>query len=61
MERLCCPGHDITSLSLTVLIWEMGMNIMSVPGVVGRGERDAVREGMLVALARVLSPPQPEL
>lgn len=37
------------------------MNILSVPRVVGRGKRDAVREGMLVALARVLSPPQPEL
>lgn len=53
-QRLCHPGRDTVSLTLTVLIWEMGMNSMAVNRIVGRMKSDATGEGRLVALARVL-------
>lgn len=45
----------MASLSLAVLFWEMVMNIMIVNQVVRRIESDAVHEGRLVAVAKVLS------
>lgn len=64
-QRSRCPEQDTASLSLTVLIWEMGINTMSANRVAG----ELQGEGRLVALARglsllwvpQLSPPGPEL
>ena len=54
-ERLCYLGHNIVSLSLKVLIGEMGMKIMSGNRAVGKVKSDAVGEGRLLALAKVFS------
>lgn len=65
-QRSRCPEQDTTPLSLTVLIWEMGVNIIMsanrvAGGLQGGGRLVALARGLSLLWVPWLSPPGPEL